>query len=154
MIQSFSYKKGFTLIEVIVYLALFAILMAGSLETAFNLFESGGHNAAKAMLAEEGSFVIAKIQWQLSGATAVTTPPLNASAGMLGVNKATGTATLDLSTLVGGRVTMSNVSFYHAAAVGTGLAPEAVGVRFTLSTRTEKGAMLSQEFFSTTSLRK
>ena len=147
-------KKGFTLIEVIVYLALFAILITGALEASFNLFEAGGHSAAEALLAEEGGFVVAKVQVELAGATSVTVPVADSSSGVLTVSKPSGTSTLDPTKLVGGQVSMSNASFYHAAELGTGLVPESVGVRFTLSTRTSKGVMLSQEFFSTTSLRK
>ena len=148
------HKKGFTLIEVIMYLALFALLITGALEASFNLFESSGHNAAQALLAEEGSFVVAKVQRTLAGALTVTVPAAGRAAATLRVTTASGINTLSPTTLVGGRVTMSAVSFYHEAATGTGLVPEAVGVRFVLSTRTNEGVLLSQEFFSTTSLRK
>ena len=109
-------RRGFTLIEVIIYLALFAILMAGTLASSFTLFESGGHNTARALLAEEGSFVITKMNVDTS---------------------------LDPAQLVGGRVTMSNVSLNSGG-----------GLRFTLSARTAQGALLSEDFFSTSSPRK
>jgi prepilin-type N-terminal cleavage/methylation domain-containing protein len=155
MIKNNLYHSGFTLIETIVYLALFAILMTGVLSASFNLFESSGHNASRALLAEEGSFVIAKVHGVLSGATLVTQPSTGSSSSVLSVHKAEGgMVALDPAELVGGKVTLTSISFYHVAAIGTGLTQESVGVRFTLSTRTAQGALLSQDFFSTTSLRK
>ena len=53
--------KGFTLIETIVYLALFSILMGGAIVAAFNIFESAGRQQTHTMLQEEGNFLIAKI---------------------------------------------------------------------------------------------
>ncbi|HEY5383091.1 MAG TPA: prepilin-type N-terminal cleavage/methylation domain-containing protein [Candidatus Paceibacterota bacterium] len=168
MIKNLSYKNGFTLIEVIIYLALFAILMAGALTASFNLVESGGRDASRALLAEEGSFVIAKVQWALSGATLITVPSVGGSSSVLSVARVSGrdsngisvslptvaAVTVDPSELVGGTVMLTSVSFYHAAGSGTGINPESLGVRFTLSTHTRGGALLSQEFFSTTSLHK
>ena len=58
--------RGFTLIEVIIYLALFSILMAGSLSAAFALCESGGHERTRALVLEEGNFIISKTEWELS----------------------------------------------------------------------------------------
>ena len=125
--------------------------MAGSLAASFNLVESGGRNASRAALVEEGSFIIAKIHWALSGATLVTEPRVGSSSSVLSVHKAEGDAvTLDPATLVGGTVTLTSVSFYHTP---TGQSPESIGVRFILGTRTSQGVLISQEFFSTTSLR-
>lgn len=146
--------RGFTLIEAILYLALFSILITGALEASFGIFESGGHSGASALLAEEGSFVISKVRIELSGVTQVVAPAQNTSGVLLTVIKPSGTSTLNPTTLVGGSVYIKSVSFYHAAEVGTGLVPESVGMRIVLSTRTSKGDVLSQEFFSTTSLRK
>lgn len=75
-------ERGFTLIEVIVYLALFSILITGGISASFFILEGGDRNAARALLAEEGSFVIAKMR----------------------VSPA-----LDVASLVGGRVQMGDV---------------------------------------------
>jgi prepilin-type N-terminal cleavage/methylation domain-containing protein len=124
-------KQGFTLIEVIIYLALFSILMAGSLSAAFALCESSGHERTRAFLLEEGNFIIAKTERELS------------------IEK---NAVFDPATLVGGRVSITSVRFYHSA--DTDASPESVGISFTLAARTEQGALMSQTFFSTTTLTK
>lgn len=146
--------RGFTLIEAIIYLALFSILITGALEASFGIFESGGHSSASALLAEEGSFVISKVRIELADAIQVVAPAVGGSSTLLTIVKPSGTSTIDPASLVGGRVYIKSVSFYHAAEVGTGLVPESVGVHIVLSTRTDKGTVLSEEFFSTSSLRK
>lgn len=57
------------MIEVIVYLALFAILMTGAIVTAYSVFKSAGRNQARATLQQEGDFLEGKIDWVLSGAS-------------------------------------------------------------------------------------
>jgi prepilin-type N-terminal cleavage/methylation domain-containing protein len=65
--------KGFTLIEVIVYIALLGALMTGALTSAVNLIQSTGSSNGKATVQEEGSFVVRKLEWALSGMTSVPT---------------------------------------------------------------------------------
>lgn len=116
--------NGFTLIEVIIYLALFSILMAGSLSAAFALCESSGHERTRALLLDEGNFIIAK---QEQG-------------------------TVDPATLVGGRVLLTSAHFYHADETASN--PESIGLSFTLAMHTEQGVLMTQNFFSTTTLLK
>ena len=64
--------KGFTLIETVVYIALLGILMGGAVLTSYDLLESSSKSSGKTAVQEEGSFVQRKMEWALSGATAVT----------------------------------------------------------------------------------
>ena len=155
--------KGFTLLEVIIYLALFAMLMAGALTASFDLVESGGRDATNAQLAEEGNFVLAKVRWVLDGST-VTAPTVGSIGSILSVQKVEGydgagnpmvvPITLDPATLESGRISISSVTFYHAESTGTGINPESVGVRFALSARSSTGVVISQTFFGTSSIQK
>ena len=52
---------GFTLIEVLVYLALFGLIMSGAVVSAYQMFEASGRNQTRAMIQEEGDFIVAKI---------------------------------------------------------------------------------------------
>jgi type II secretory pathway pseudopilin PulG len=54
-------QSGFTLIEAIVYLALFAIMFSGIVTAACCIMETSGKNQARAMMQEEGEFLTAKI---------------------------------------------------------------------------------------------
>src|SRR6185503_14666830 len=90
-------KRGFTLIETIVYLALFSILMTGIISSVYLLFENGDRNQTKAMLQEEKEYLLGKINWSLSGVQTVT-PSSSFSANTLNVVKYDGSpVTLALS---------------------------------------------------------
>src|SRR4051812_3687096 len=66
--------RGFTLIETLVYLALFTLIIGGFGSASYMLFETNDRNQTKAMLQEEKDFLIGKIEWELSGAKTVTAP--------------------------------------------------------------------------------
>ena len=67
-------NKGFTLIETIVYLALFGILLSGVFMSAFNIIESSGRNQVKIIMKNEGEFLLAKINWAISRAIIAQVP--------------------------------------------------------------------------------
>lgn len=60
--------NGFTLIETIIYIALFSLLMGTAFVTAFQLIDNSGKLSAKNTIQEEGNFVMRKINWALTGA--------------------------------------------------------------------------------------
>lgn len=65
-----SKKSGFTLLEVILYIALFSILMSGAVVSAYQLMGGGAHTEHAVLVQEEGTFLIRKINWALTGASA------------------------------------------------------------------------------------
>ena len=65
---------GFSLLETIMYIALFGVLMSGALVAVYQLVASGEANLHKVAIQEEGLFINRKISWALSGATAVVAP--------------------------------------------------------------------------------
>jgi prepilin-type N-terminal cleavage/methylation domain-containing protein len=64
--------QGFTLLETLIYIALFSVLMTGTLVTVYELLLSSEHNKLALAIQEEGTFLQRKINWALSGATTVT----------------------------------------------------------------------------------
>jgi len=72
-------NKGFTLIELIVYLALFSIIMGGAVISVYSMAESSGSNETKIFLLEEGLFLQAKIVWTLSSVDTIHVPILNST---------------------------------------------------------------------------
>ncbi len=64
-----SSQNGFTLIEVLVYLALFSILMSGAIVGAYQLLQGGAHDRSLAFTQSEGTFITRKLNWALSGAS-------------------------------------------------------------------------------------
>lgn len=68
MKKTLQNNAGFTLIETVVYIGLFAILLAGVFVSAFNIIESGGKNQTRLVMKEEGYFILNKINWAISKA--------------------------------------------------------------------------------------
>ena len=67
-------SRGFTLLETIIYIALFGVLMSGVLVAVYQLIDGGIRNMQSVAVQEEGLFINRKISWALSGATTVTAP--------------------------------------------------------------------------------
>lgn len=61
------HTKGFTLIEVIIYIALFSLLMGSAFTTAYQLIEGTNTLNTKTTVQEEGNFVMRKLNWALTG---------------------------------------------------------------------------------------
>ena len=66
--------RGFTLLETLIYIALFGVLMTGTLVTVYELLLSFEHNSRAIAIQEEGIFLQRKINWALVGATTVSIP--------------------------------------------------------------------------------
>jgi prepilin-type N-terminal cleavage/methylation domain-containing protein len=58
-------RNGFTLVEVLVYLALFGLVFSGLLVGAFAVIGNIGRNDAQIMAQYEGNFILAKIEREL-----------------------------------------------------------------------------------------
>ena len=161
--------RGFTLIETVVYLGLFAIIMGGAVVTSYDVFESSGRNQTRALLEVEGGFLVAKIGWAVSGAQAVNLPAVGTIGSLLSVTKwdvSIGTVTVGLSgndmiiarsgnpsqVLNNTNVVVENLLFTHA--YGGGVNPESVQVSFRIRARDPRGAMLSQDFSNVLYLRR
>ena len=64
-------QLGFTLIEVLVYLALLGLIFSGLFISAYAIIENIGRNDTQIMVNEEGGFLLAKIGFAINGATSV-----------------------------------------------------------------------------------
>ncbi len=63
--------------ETLIYIALFGILMSGAVVTTYELLEGGDRNQSSFSIQEEGTFLNRKINWALTGASAVTVTGVN-----------------------------------------------------------------------------
>lgn len=174
-------SRGFTLMEVMVYLALFAVFFAGAVAASYNVIESTGKDRYKTMVQEEGDFLTSKIEWVMSGVQDINAPAAGDSGAMLSINKATGVEadgsaiiapiTIALSandmvlgypggsgpnafTLNNSNVKVEGLIFVHSVSLGQGINPESIEASFTLSTKTPGGADYSQFFKTAVYLRK
>jgi len=167
-----SSQKGFTLIETLIYLGLYAIIMTGALTAIYTIFESSARNQVKAMVQEEGTFILGKIDWALTGAKTIGSPPTGSTGSTLSITKFDSTAgnpiVISLSganamisrsgnpgaVLNNSNVSVTNLTFTHTSASGSGSNPESVAASFTLQATTSDGLSYSQSFATVKYLRK
>lgn len=162
-------QQGFSLIETLIYIGLFAIIMSGIIAVAYAIFESSGRNQTKTMVQEEGNFLLAKINWALTGATAINQPAsgnsdnsdntltLTKGGSHLTFSLSGGNLVLQSAVLNNSNITVltpvTNPTFVFTH-TGTGSNPESVTARFTLQTKTPNGQIYTQDFQTTKYLRK
>jgi len=67
-------NTGFTLIELVIYMALFSIMMGGLIVTIFQLIQNSEKINSKDSVHEEINFVFRKIDWALNDAVDISYP--------------------------------------------------------------------------------
>lgn len=155
-------RSGFTLIEVVVYLALFGILFTGAVTGAYSILESTGRNYTRAVMQEEGEFLLAKINWAVSNASTAQVPEGGVlMATVAGIDlefKLSGTdlvlsrdaaAALPLN---GSEVTINSDSLYFVDITAAG--SPGIKYGFDLAGKTSEGYEMVSSFESTAYLRK
>ncbi|HEY9585494.1 MAG TPA: prepilin-type N-terminal cleavage/methylation domain-containing protein [Candidatus Paceibacterota bacterium] len=162
-------KSGFTLIETLIYIALYSIIVGGAVVAVYAIFESAGRNQAKAMLQEEGMFLVGKLNWTLSGVQTVNIPALGATSSDLSITKFDGSTSIITISSTGTMMTqdggaplslnntnteVGELVFSHVGVENTGIFPEGIRVSFILSARTGNGMLITQAFSTTRYLRK
>jgi prepilin-type N-terminal cleavage/methylation domain-containing protein len=140
-----KHNKGFTLIEVIIYIALFSLLMGSAFVTAYQLIDGSGKLSTKNTVQEEGNFVMRKLNWTLTGISNITMPSkTNLTSTTLAITKYDGNvmnvrlagdvieirenggAYLPITTA---NVKVSDISFEFIPAIGSGTA----GIKATIT---------------------
>lgn len=138
---------GFTLIETLIYIALFALIMGSGVAASFYVIDSAEKEKISVNAIADAQFLLRKIDWALTG-SAIVSPSSGASASFLRVNKddfpsnpilidldfTTGRANIATGTnspieLTGDRVTIANLQFQNIPAILT--KPAAIKAAFT-----------------------
>ncbi|MEK7531137.1 MAG: prepilin-type N-terminal cleavage/methylation domain-containing protein [Patescibacteria group bacterium] len=162
--------RAFTIIEVLVYIGLFAIVIGGAVAAVYQIVESSGRSESKAQLQKEGDFLIGKIEWALSGARAFEMPGVNVSnADVLIVRRwdvandpvafALSGTDLTISRAGGAAVVLNNTNVAisdfrvsHLYAGGTN--PESITATIDVLSRAPNGMPITATFTTTKYLRK
>jgi prepilin-type N-terminal cleavage/methylation domain-containing protein len=168
-------NRGFTLIETLVYLALFALLMSSALTALYTILESNNRNLTKAMVEQEGGFLVGKIDWALTGVRHILIPAGGSSGNTLSVTKwdgsygnpivikvESGTMTIQRGTNPPQVLHNENVEvscppmgcFTHVNPSGSGINPESATTTFTVKVRTPEGYVFFRDFNTVKYLRK
>ena len=146
--RNLNKRSGFTLIEVIVYVAIFAMMISFVASILFQVGDSAGSNRGRTSIEVEADFVMGKVLWAMSGASAIAVPAASSSSSTLTVSKfgfvhnpvsfqlASGTIYMQraggsLVPLTSRNVKVAELLFTHTAEVVS--QPEAVAVRLSLA---------------------
>ncbi len=157
-------RQGMTLIETLLYLALLGLLMSGAVVAAYNVLGWSAQAQTRAMLQEEDSFILGKIEWSIFNASAVGTPPAHGAGTILSVVMHDGTITsirltgmvLYIDTghgpqaLTDPDVRVTRLLFSHTFSSGVGVDPEAVQCSFDIETTAPNGMVVSEHVPTTT----
>jgi len=74
-------NKGFTLIEVIIYIALLAFVIGAGVSSAYYLIESSANGKTETNIIAEAEFLLRKIDWAMTGATDVNAGTMTITKG-------------------------------------------------------------------------
>jgi type II secretory pathway pseudopilin PulG len=123
-------KKGFTLIETIIYIGIIAIIISSFLMTSEQIIFSNNRTYRQIELTENQKFVIQKINWLLRNVDTINTPPPEASSTILSINKvnfadnplvlslADNVVYLNTTPLTNNSVIVTNLTFYQLTLTG------------------------------------
>ncbi len=143
-----SQSKGFTLIETIMYLALFAIIIGGGMVAAYQIIQSAATGTNHVIMEEEANFLLRKIAWAMTGgktanpsATSLAVTKYDGTVLTFSYNSVAGTVALNSTILNASSVTVAAMSF---ATAGNG------GVTTTFTLTTMQNGKPVTESFSTT----
>ncbi|GEM_PF-1066785 len=100
-------NPAFTLIEVVIYLALFSIVIGSAVSAVYYLLEENASTRARMILQEEGNFILAKINWALNYSekeVKIETPSVGQNSSNLIVKKANNNEIVARATFNDGKI--------------------------------------------------
>ena len=103
-------KKGFTLIEVVIYAAMIAVLMTATMLIAYEFLQSSAATKSQVKLAEQQQFLRQKIEWIVHGASAINLPAVGSAGSSLSVNKTSPSENPFIIDLAGGIVRLQTAA--------------------------------------------
>lgn len=157
-----NHNRGFTLIETLVYLALFALIIGGMVIAAYMLFETSDRYQTRAMMQEEANFVMAKIMRTLNDAREICSPAVGTpgasltiasyggSCGDFTVSLASGDVLLNGNILNSTNVEVDQLLFTHVSGTNT----DGLQIDLTVSAVTPTGRPITSSVSTTRYIRK
>lgn len=173
MKTEFKTTKGFTLIEVVMYLGLFTLIIGSVLTSVDSILEANARSHTKVMVQEEGAFILGKIDWALTGVTSaqvilgnsLATNKSNYPSNPIEISiEADGNVFIKKGAGAAMRLNNSNVTvacppsptpcFEKNLATGDGINPESITANIVVNSFTSDGLSYSQTFSTVKFIRK
>lgn len=104
--MKYKNKRGFTLIEVLIYIALSSLLLTGVIVSTFSLIDGNKWLLERTIALQEGHFVLQKINWLMKNKNS-TNFEIYLDEGRLWINR----EGKDGKSLTSSRVTVENFDF-------------------------------------------
>lgn len=147
--------RAFTLIETLIYLALFSVLIGGIASAMYLLIQSSGKVQANAILLQEEQFIMATIERVVGAATTVSLPGAGGSGSTLMVNgnAITLSGTDVLLNGIAGELNNTNVRVTRLVFSRTAALPVGITTAITVETNTPNGQLLSYSASTTKYIR-
>ncbi len=142
MLKNKKVDAGFTLIETVIYIALLGLIVGSGIVAAYHMIEENNRLRGQIIIAEEGNFLLRKIDSVLTGASIIYLPTAGTagqvlrlsnngtlfrfelSSGILMIKKDSG----DLISLNSDNTTVTNLIFEHIPSNSTKPAGVRVGL--------------------------
>jgi type II secretory pathway pseudopilin PulG len=80
-------QEGFTLLEALLYSALFAFIMTGLLASAYMIIQATENSGGQLLVDDEASFIIRKMDWAMTGINTIHFPNEDQTGFTLSINK-------------------------------------------------------------------
>ncbi|MCR4334182.1 MAG: prepilin-type N-terminal cleavage/methylation domain-containing protein [Patescibacteria group bacterium] len=123
-------KKGFTLIETIIYIGLLSVLLIGLVNSSYTLLSNFNRHDNDIFAIQEGDFIIGKIRYLLLGADVVYIPVLNATSTTLSLKNNGITYDIDAKIFASDLIEVKDFVVEHGK---SGNAPAWVKVSFSIN---------------------
>jgi prepilin-type N-terminal cleavage/methylation domain-containing protein len=132
-------QRGFTLMETMIYIALFSVLIGGAVVSAYHVLQGGNRNQEAVEVQQEGTFINRKVNWEIAKADSaqIVSGALVLQPGNVVIKESSGRITLARAggteyPLNAEPLTISGTTF--TVIPGTGGSPTSVRMNYTVKT--------------------
>jgi prepilin-type N-terminal cleavage/methylation domain-containing protein len=158
-----NYQKGFTLIELIIFMGIFSILIMVLFQLLTSIIDVQTESQTTAYVSQDGRYILNKFTYDLRNATSIVSPNIGNQAQTLVISDGVATYTYNLSNgdliftnsalnftdqLNSANTTVSNLNFLRLA--DTQGKENTITISFTLNSKTVKRSGADSESFRTT----
>ncbi len=151
-------RRAFTLIEVLIYTAIFGMMVGFLVLTLYRTLDTQTSNQDRVTVDTEADFLMRKMLWGLDGATAINLPASGATGTTLSITRANFSGNplvFDATSgvfhmsragngaipLTGSNVKITSLIFQHFAQAGN--SPEGVSIRFGIAASSTNSSLLA-----------